>query len=105
VLTWNGSESTCSREDAGRGGGVSKEVEVLDTDEGEEVTDGITEDEEGSPTFSGSSGGETGKRWTGIVRCVVGADDAMGRFLPYLRSLIQSTKRGPVSSSPPSRIP
>ena len=53
-------------------GGVGKEVEALNADEGKEVTDGITEDKEGSPTFSSSSGGETGKRWTGIVRCVVG---------------------------------
>jgi protein SMG6 len=61
----------------------SKEVEVLDAGEGEEVTDGIIEDEddeEESPAFSGSSGGETGKRWTRIVRCAVGIAQTVDGF-------------------------
>jgi hypothetical protein len=49
----------------------SKEVKVLDAGEGEEATNSIIEDEDDedrSPAFSGSSGGETRKRWTRIVR-------------------------------------
>jgi hypothetical protein len=61
----------------------SKEVEVLDASEGEEVTDGIIEDEDDddeSPTSSGGSGGETGKRWTRIVRCAVGIAQTVDGF-------------------------
>ena len=53
----------------------SKEVEVLDASEGDEVTDGIIEDEddddEGAASGNGS-GSDTLKRWMRIVRCAVG---------------------------------
>lgn len=59
----------------------SKEVEVLDASEGEEVTDGIIEDDEDEgAASSGGSGGETGKRWTRIVRCAVGIAQAVDGF-------------------------
>ncbi len=55
----------------------SKEAELLDASEGGEVTDGIIEDEdeEGS-TSKGTPRGETVKRRTRIVSCVVGIAQA-----------------------------
>jgi protein SMG6 len=58
----------------------SKEVEVLDASEGEEVTDGIIEDEDEDESASSGSGGETLKRWTRIVRCAVGIAQAIDGF-------------------------
>jgi hypothetical protein len=61
----------------------SKEVEVLDASEGEEVTDGIIEDEDDEDegvASTGGSGGETVKRWTRIVRCAVGIAQAVDGF-------------------------
>jgi hypothetical protein len=45
-----------------------------DASEGEEVTDGIIEDDEyeGAASSCGSGGG-TGKRWKRIMRCAVGS--------------------------------
>jgi hypothetical protein len=61
----------------------SKEVEVLDASEGEEVMDGIIEDEddedEGAAS-TGGSGGETVIRWTRIVRCAAGIAQAVDGF-------------------------
>jgi hypothetical protein len=62
----------------------SKEIELLDTCEGGEVTDGIIEDEdddddEGTAS-RGTFGGETGRRWTRIVRCGVGIAQAVDGF-------------------------
>jgi len=67
----------------GYGEEKSKEVEVLNASEGEEVTDGIIEDDDDddeSPTSSGGFGGETGKRWTRIVRCAVGIAQTVDGF-------------------------
>jgi hypothetical protein len=54
---------------------TSKEIELLDASEGREVTDGIIEDDddndEGAASH-GTFGGETGRKWTRIVRCGVG---------------------------------
>jgi hypothetical protein len=57
VFSWNGIGRKASIRE--RILESSKEVEVLDAGEGEEVTDGIIEDEddEESPAFGGSSGG------------------------------------------------
>ncbi|KZP20887.1 hypothetical protein FIBSPDRAFT_861344 [Athelia psychrophila] len=61
----------------------SKEVEVLDASEDNEVTDGIIEDEDdeddNSPSHGGS-GTEIAKRWIHIVRCAVGMAHAVDGF-------------------------
>jgi hypothetical protein len=54
---------------------TSKEIELLDASEGREVTDGIIEDDDDNDegaTSHGMFGGETGRKWTRIVRCGVG---------------------------------
>ncbi|KAG0705195.1 hypothetical protein DFH29DRAFT_908006, partial [Suillus ampliporus] len=54
------------------------EVDILDVEEGGQLTDGIIEDEDDEE--EGHSRGETSKRWTRLVRCAVCLSAAVDGF-------------------------
>jgi hypothetical protein len=83
VFAWNGVGRKASvREDTGRVGrrvARKSRYSIL----AKVRKDGIIEDEdaeEETPAFIGSFGGETGERWTRVVRCAIGIAQTVDGF-------------------------